>query len=122
MKMMQEIPHKYGTFTAEQIEEAKKEIRKQIIFLLSIVDPELKEEYQFVDVNAAYHSLLDELSGMNELLGEPAELVIVMSLLVAALNEYNSEDFAFSKYRKLVLDAGAKVNSIKGVSPDANSQ
>lgn len=116
------MQHKYGEFSPEQIRLVKKDIRKQIIFLLSIVDPELKEQYQHVDVNAAFHGLLDELGGMNSLLGEPPELVIVMSLLMAALNEYNSSDFKYSKYRKLVLDAGSKVNSIREVDDASDSQ
>lgn len=116
------MEHKYGTFSSEQIEKTKKELRKQIIFLLSIVDPKLKEKYQYVDVNAAYRNLLDELNGMNELLGEPPELVIVMSLLITALNEYNSPNFEFSRYRKLVLDAGARVNNLGEVVSDADSQ
>lgn len=107
------MQHKYGEFTSSQISGVKKELRKQIIFLLSIVDPELKEEYQYIDVRAAFQSLLDEIAGMNELLLCPVELVIVMSLLEAALLEYNSADFDYSKYRKLILDAGAKVNTIK---------
>ena len=107
------MKHKYGEFNTTQISGVKKELRKQIIFLLSIVDPELKEEYQHIDVKAAFQSLLDELAGMNELLMNPVELVIVMSLLEAALIEYNNSDFDFGKYRKLILDAGAKVNSIK---------
>ena len=110
---MVNMQHKYGEFSTSQIIGLKKELRKQIIFLLSIVDPELKEEYQYVDVRAAFQSLLDEMAGMNELLMYPVELVVVMSLLEAALMEYNSSDFDFSKYRKLILDAGAKVNSLK---------
>lgn len=116
------MTHKYGSFSQSQIGATKKDIRKQIIFLLSIVDPNLKDKYQHIDVKAAFQSLLDELSGMNDLLFHPPELVIVMSLLEAALNEYNSENFNFGRYRKLILDAGAKVNAIREVDDESNSQ
>lgn len=114
---------KYGEFTVSQMQSAKKELRKNIIFLLSIVDPKLKDKYQHIDVNAAFNSLLKEMCGMNELLFNPPEIVTVMSLLEAALAEYNSPEFDFAKYRKLVLDAGAKVEMIKEVDDEsANSE
>ena len=103
---------KYGEFSQKQIQKTKKEIRKNVIFLLSIADPELKKEYEHIDVNAAFHSLLEELSGLTELLFCPPELVTVMSLLEAALKEYNRSEFDFGKYRKLVLDAHNLVDKI----------
>lgn len=112
---------KYGEFSQKQMQKTKREIRKNIIFLLTIVDPKLKDEYKHIDVNAAYHSLLEELSGLNELLFYPPELVSVMALLEAALKEYNSPQFSFGKYRKLVLDAGAKIECIKEVDHESNS-
>lgn len=112
---------KYGNFSKSQIQKKKKDIRKNIIFLLSVADPEFKKEYEHIDVNAAFHSLLEELGGLNELLFYPSELVTVMSLLEAALKEYNSSDYEFGRYRKLVLDAGAKVELIKEVDDESNS-
>ena len=114
--------NKYGEFTQEQIQNTKREIRKQIIFLLTVVDPELKDKYTHINVPAAYKSLMDELAGLNELLFYPTELVLVMSLLEAALMEYKNPDFNFQRYRKLVLDAGAKVNLIKEVDDASNSE
>ena len=119
---MVDMQHKYGNFTQSQIGKTKQEIRKQIIFLLNIVDPELKDKYQHINVQAAFQSLLDELSGMNDLLFNPPELVTVMALLEAALNEYNSKTFDFKKYRKLILDAGSKVSTIKEVDDESNSK
>ena len=115
------MQNKYGSYTQIQIQKTKREIRKQIIFLLTIVDPEYKEQYSHIDVNAAFKNLL-ELNGMNEILFCPPELVLVISLLEAALMEYNSKDFDFQKYRKLVLDAGAKVNFIKEVDDESDSE
>ena len=52
---------------------------------------------------------------MNELLLCQPELVSIMSLLQAALNEYVSDDFDFQIYRKLILDAGSEIDNLKEV-------
>ena len=52
---------------------------------------------------------------MNQLFMEPPELVTVMSLLQAALMEYENPEFEFQTYRKLILDAGAEVDKLKEV-------
>ena len=109
------MTYKYGEFTQKQMSETKEKLRKQIYFLLLLVDPKTKENYCDVDVNAAYSNILYKLSGLNSILGEPQELVCIISLLESALIEYNSQDFDFKIYRKLVLDAGAKVLEIKEV-------
>ena len=36
-----------------------------------------------------------------------------MGFLEAALMEYNSECFEFSRYRKLILDAGSEIMKLK---------
>lgn len=107
--------YKYGEFSEKQIQETKKSIRKQIFFLLLIVDPKTKEDYTNIDVNEAYDGFLSKLGGLNSLLGEPLELVEVMSLLQSAWAEYNSPQFKYSKYRRLVLSAGSEVQKIKEV-------
>lgn len=106
------MKYKYGTYNNEQIEEIKIYIRKQIYFLLLIVDPNTKDEYKNVDVQMAYNSLLKKLAGFNELLLCPPELVHIMALLEAAQIEYKKENFNYKSYRKLVLDAGSEVLNI----------
>ena len=108
--------HKYGMFEDNQFEQAKKNIRKQIYFLLLIVDVNTKEDYPNVKVEEAYTNVFNYLNGLNELLLYPPELVRIISLLTTALNEYRKSDFSFDIYRKLVLDAGCEVLNIKGVS------
>ena len=66
-------------------------------------------------VNKCFKGLLLKLGGMNQLLMNQPELVIVMSLLQAAMNEYNNPEFEFQTYRKLILDAGAEVDKLKEV-------
>ena len=107
--------YKYGEFQESQVENAKETIRKQIYFLLLYVDPETREKFKNVDIVAAFNNIQTILSGMNELLFYPNELVKVCSLLESALFEYTSPDFKFERYRKLILDAGNEVLKIKEV-------
>lgn len=109
------MKYKYGDFSSNQIAETKKHMRKRIFFLLLIVDPATKEDYEGVDVSEAFNSELTKLAGLNSILFEPVELVTVISLLESALLEFQKEDFSFAKYRKLVLDAGNEVLKIKEV-------
>lgn len=104
--------HLYGRFSENQIEQTKKNLRGSIFFLLLCVDEKTSWEYQDVDVNKSFNGLLLKLGGMNELLLEPPEIVTTMSLLQAALIEYNKPEFNFSTYRKLILDAGAEINKL----------
>ena len=109
------MKHLYGEFTQNQIAETKKSLRGSIFFLLLCVDKETAHEYENVDVNKSFKGLLLKLGGMNELLMNQPELVTVMSLLQAAMNEYNKPEFDFKTYRKLILDAGAEVKRLKEV-------
>lgn len=107
--------HKYGEFTDKQIESNITYIRKQIYYLLLCVDPKTKDDYINVDIPKAFDSLLIKLGGLNSVLFEPPEMVTVISLLEAALCEYNNPEFKYSIYRKLILDAGNEVLKIKEV-------
>lgn len=107
--------YKYGEFSSNQIADTKKYIRKRIFFLLLIVDPDTRDEYKHVNVREAFDNELRKIGGLNSILNEPPELVRVISLLEAALIELNSEDFTYSKYRKLILDAGNEVTKIEEV-------
>ena len=106
-------PHKYGEFADMQIDEIKKKKKKRISFLLLVAeDLEAKTKFPEVDLKQANTTLLWRISGLNELLGEPTELVTVLSLLEEAKNSIKP-DFDFAKYRKLILDAGAEVMKIQ---------
>lgn len=109
-------PHKYGEFADKQISEIKEILRKRIFFLLLVAeDLETKTKFPKVNLEQANTTLLWRISGLNDLLGEPPELVTVLSLLEEAKNSI-TENFDFAKYRKLILDAGAEVMKI---SPNA---
>lgn len=107
------MKHLYGEFTQNQIVQTKKSLRGSIFFLLLCVDHKTSHEYQGVDVNKSFKGLLLRLGGLNHLLMEQPELITVMSLLQAAMDEYNSPEFDFQTYRKLILDAGAEVEKLK---------
>lgn len=107
------MKYMYGDFTANQISETKKSLRGSIFFLLLCVDPKTSNEYKDVDVNKCFDGLLLKMGGMNELLLCPPELVTTMSLLRAAMSEFNSPTYKFKTYRKLILDAGAEVDKIR---------
>lgn len=109
------MQHKYGEFTDTQMSLTKKEIQKQIFFLLLCADPKTKAEYDYVDLDEAFSGLLYKLGGLNSVLGEPQELVDVMSLLEEARIEYNEPKFNFQIYRRLVLSAGSLTEKIKEV-------
>jgi hypothetical protein len=107
------ISYKYGEFSSEQMHEAKLGMQKRIFFLLLLVDKRTAVNYQGVNVEKTFESLLTEFGGLNELLGYPPELVSVLSLVNAAKLEYESSDFSWTRYRKLILDAGSQVEKIK---------
>ena len=110
---MDGVKHKYGTFDHSQIAKQKDKLRKQIFFLLLIADPETADNYD-VDVVAAFKNVQYILDGYNSLTGYPREVVTIASLLERALMNYQ-ENFNFTIYRKLILDAGREVLNIKEV-------
>lgn len=103
----------YGFYSPTQIHSTKLSIQKSIFFLLLCVDPATSGDYPDINVADVFSNLQHKISGLNSILLEPPELVETMSLLQAALNEYNSECFDWSNYRKLILDAGATIMRIK---------
>ena len=107
------MKHLYGEFSENQIEQTIKSLRGTIFFLLLCVDPKTSWEYTDVDVNKCFNSLLLKIGGLNKLLFEPVEIVTTMSLLQAALIEFNNPEFNFGTYRKLILDAGAEIKKLR---------
>lgn len=106
--------YKYGDFADMQISEIKEILRKRIFFLLVVADDEYnnnKQEFPEINLVRANTSVLWRVSGLNSLLGEPTELVTVVSLLEEAKNTI-TDSFDFEKYRKLILDAGAEIMKI----------
>lgn len=105
---------KYGSIPNHQISSAKLYLQKSIFYLLLYVDPKESINFPNVDVNKAFQNVFDQLLGFNKILLEPPEVIIVMNSLETALTEYNSKDFSWQHYRKLILDAGSKIMEVGG--------
>lgn len=58
---------------------------------------------------------MKKIDGLNTFF-YPVEIVAIMSLLQAALNETRSDDFNYRSYRKLILDAHSLVDKINSRS------
>lgn len=102
----------YGKFDEEQFKKFQEKLHKELFWLLLYKDPKTKKEYAHVDFEKYLIGLQKKINGLNELLFYPPQIVSIMSLLQAALQETRKEDFDYSVYRKLVLDAHALVDKI----------
>lgn len=103
---------KYGEFSSTQISDAILAIRKSIYFLLLYVDPNTRDNFPYIDVERAIKDVQHKLYGFNAILQEPPELLLTMSMIEAALHEYQSECFSWPTYRKLILDSGSEIMKV----------
>lgn len=106
----------YGHFDDLQIEEYKEKLHKEMFWLLLYKDPKTKDEFKNVDFEKYFINLMKKIDDLNTLLFYPVEIVAIMSLLQAALNETRSDDFNYRSYRKLILDAHSLVDKINSRS------
>lgn len=106
----------YGHFDDLQIEEYKEKLHKEMFWLLLYKDPKTKDEFKNVDFEKYFINLMKKIDGLNTLLFYPVEIVAIMSLLQAALNETRNDDFNYRSYRKLILDAHSLVDKINSRS------
>ena len=106
----------YGHFDDLQIEEYKEKLHKEMFWLLLYKDPKTKDEFKNVDFEKYFINLMKKIDSLNTLLFYPVEIVAIMSLLQAALNETRSDDFNYRSYRKLILDAHSLVDKINSRS------
>ena len=104
---------KYGYIPPHQIASTKDYLRRSIFYLLLYVDPNERIKYPDVDVNEAFAHVFHQLVGFNKILLEPPEILITMNFLEAAREVYNSDDFDWHTYRKLILDAGSKIMDVE---------
>lgn len=102
----------YGKFDEEQFKKFQEKLHKELFWLLLYKDPKTTKEYAHVDFEKYLIGLQRKINGLNELLFYPPQIISIMSLLQAALQETRKEDFDYSVYRKLVLDAHALVDKI----------
>lgn len=101
------IQHKYGECTVEQMNKHKNSLRKSIFWLLLYKDPNVTEDYTNVDYDKYFNGLMCRIAGLNELFGFPPDVITLLSMLQAAKQETEKDEFEFKTYRKLILDAGS---------------
>lgn len=104
--------HKYGEFSQEQFESYKKKLHSEIHWLLIYKDPSKSSNFNNIDFDKYFIGLMKRLNGLNRILMFPSEMVSIMASLEAAHEETEKDDFNFSSYRKLILDAHAMVDKI----------
>lgn len=98
---------KYGEFKITQILEHKQELHDNILTLLY-----MKEE-NHPTLDNYFSSLLWRLSGYNEIFGNQAIMIDIMSNLEEARTEASKEYCDFKKYRKLILDSFNMIDKLK---------
>jgi hypothetical protein len=104
---------KYGQFSDWQLYKFIKRIRKTIFLLLLAVDNKTKDEYEYIDINKTFEGVLLEIGGAASIMSDRYEFVETMSFLERAKLEYLNPQFDYKTYRKLILDAGAKMLSLE---------
>lgn len=104
----------YGQFSDNQIKVNASSMHNDIHKLLLHKDTKIQDiifnsEDDFYNY---FTNLLLRFGGLNELLNEPPQMVKLMSVLQAALDESKREDCNFNVFRKLILDAHGYIKSI----------
>ena len=103
----------YGEFTDEQINEAVRQMHNDIHKLLLYKDKRIEEKIFDSDDDYVkyFTNLLFRFGGLNELLGEPKQMVSLMSTLQAAYDEIQNQHFRYKKFRKAILDCHGYIKS-----------
>ena len=107
------ISFEYGECTVHQVEFYKTKLKKKIFWLIIYTDPNTNEPYKDFDVKKFHKNLIEEFSSFNSMFDFPDDFLEIVNCLNEAFDILESDNFDFQKYRKLVLDAGALVKSMK---------
>ena len=104
----------YGEFSDSQVDVNARLMHGEIHKLLLYKDPQInKELFKSNDEFLVYfRNLLFRFGGLNKLLGEPSQMVALMSTLEAAYSMVSDNDYHWETYRRLILDAHAYVKAI----------
>lgn len=104
----------YGEFTDEQISEAVKQMHNDIHKLLLYKDNKIEEKIFESDEDYLkyFNNLLFRFAGMNELFGEPPQLVSFMSTLQGAYDEVQKYRLNYLKFRRAILDCHGYLKSM----------
>lgn len=123
--MVNKMIHKYGNFPDKQFNEYKVKLHRDLFWLLLYKDPETSGDFANVDFNKYFTGLMRKIDGLNELLFYPSEIIEIMIHLEAAYKLTRCDDFDYSTYRKLILDAHSIVDRIHddgGVANDKSKE
>lgn len=96
------MDYKYGTAPAAQFQENECDLINQIWKIL----PYKENDYE--DIDTYITSLLLRIAGLNELLGNPPELITLMSLLETVRTESTHK-----LYRKAIFDCCNIIERLK---------
>lgn len=107
------ISFKYGECTKHQLEFYRTKLQKKIFWLLIYTDPNTCKPYKDFDILHYHKNLISEFSSLNSMFKFPDDFLEIVNRLNGALTILDSDTFDFQKYRKLVLDAGALLKSMK---------
>ena len=110
--------NKYGSFPEAQIQAYKKYLHSKIHWMLIYRDPAFGTQYEYVNVPKYIQSIQSQLDGLNELLSDVPEIIVLMSLIEEAKKECESLSFDYSVYRRLLLDAHSVIDELPEVDGD----
>lgn len=104
----------YGEFSDKQIEMNAIAMHNAVHKLLLYKDKNVSGNIFETDEQFRnyFKNLLYRFGGFNELLGEPVQMVSLMSTLQAAYDEIEREEFNFPVFRRLILDAHGFISSM----------
>lgn len=104
----------YGDFSNNQIKINAQIMHNEIHKLLLFKDNKITEKIfnSEDDFKNYFKNLLIRFGGLNDLLGEPVQMVSFMSTLQAAFNEATSNDYDYKKFRRLILDSHGYIKAM----------
>ncbi len=104
------IDTKYSNIPDFQWRDYKNALSRSILLLLPL------KEHQYDKINMYIDVLICRLYGANEFFKFDKDILLIIENICGAKYELNKENFDFSIYRKLVLDAYNTMKRMGGVS------
>lgn len=104
----------YGTFSDNQMEVNAQLMHNEIHKLLLYKDRDVSEHIFDSDADFInyFSNLLFRFGGLNELLGEPEQMVSLMSTLQSAFTESKKKNFNWYRFRRLILDSHGYIKAM----------
>lgn len=108
------MTYEYGEFTDRQVELAVKNMHGELHRLLLYKDKDIKDKIfeSESEYLSFFKGVMLRIGGLNTLLGNPKEMISLMSSLQAAYDISKGSDFDFRIFRKLILDSHGYLSMI----------